>query len=160
MNAPCPKPECPAAVHDDEARHLLAVGGGLRGALDLLVTQFGVLQTRSQVLLTVSTLALTITGFSGPRIAQSGAFPRLAMAGGLVLVLLSMLLIIGGSLRIRWVTQFRAPPGGGDAELVAQILCYRDRKTRLFFAELCLLLGGLAAYVAAVVTYFLSGAPA
>jgi hypothetical protein len=146
-------------VHHEEARHLLAVGGGLRGALDMLVTQFGVLQTRSQVLLTVSTLALTITGFSGPRIAQSGAFPRLAMAGGLVLVLVSMLLIIGGSLRIRWVTQFRAPSGGGDAELVAQILCYRDRKTRLFFAELCLLLGGLAAYVAAVVTYFLSGAP-
>ncbi len=158
MSDPSAKPECPAAGHHDEARHLLAVGGGLRGALDLLVTQFGVLQTRSQVLLTVSTLALTITGFSGPRIAQSGAFPRLAMAGGLVLVLASMLLIIGGSLRIRWVTQFRAPAGGGDAELVAQILCYRDRKTRLFFAELCLLLGGLAAYVAAVVTYFLGGA--
>lgn len=157
MSDPSAKPECPAAVHHDEARHLLAVGGGLRGALDLLVTQFGVLQTRSQVLLTVSTLALTITGFSGPRIAQSGAFPRLAMAGGLVLVLASMLLIIGGSLRIRWVTQFRAPAGGGDAELVAQILCYRDRKTWLFFAELCLLLGGLAAYVAAVVTYFLFG---
>ncbi len=154
------KPECPVAVHHEEARHLLAVGGGLRGALDMLVTQFGVLQTRSQVLLTVSTLALTITGFSGPRIAQSGSFPRLAMAGGLVLVLASMLLIIGGSLRIRWVTQFRAPAGGGDAELVAQILCYRDRKTRLFFAELCLLLSGLAAYVAAVVTYFLTGAPA
>ena len=82
--------------------------------------------------------------FTGP---GSHIYARLApwLAGGLVLVLLSMLLIIGGSLRIRWVTQFRAPPGGGDAELVAQILCYRDRKTRLFFAELCLLLGGLAA---------------
>lgn len=154
------KPENPVAVHHDEARHLLAVGGGLRGALDLLVTQFGVLQTRSQVLLTVSTLALTITGFSGPRIAQSGDFPRLALAAGLVLVLVSMLLIIGGSLRIRWVTQFRAPAGGGDAELVAQIVCYRDRKTKLFFVELCLLLCGLAAYVAAMATYFLLGAPA
>lgn len=152
------KPECPASVHHEEARHLLAVGGGLRGALDVLVTQFGVLQTRSQVLLTVSTLALTITGFSGPRIAQSGDFPRLAMAGGLVLVLGAMLLIIGGSLRIRWVTQFRAPPGGGDEALVAQIICYRDRKTRLFGWELSLLLAGLAAYVSAVVVYFLCGA--
>ena len=158
MNFAPSKSEYPVAVHHEEARHLLAIGGGLRGALDMLVTQFGVLQTRSQVLLMVSTLALTITGFSGPRIAQSGAFPRLAMAGGLVLVLVSMLLIIGGSLRIRWVTQFRAPEGGADADLVAQILCYRDRKTRLFFVELCLLLGGLAAYVAAVVTYFLRGA--
>ena len=153
-----PKPENPVAVHHDEARHLLALGEGLNGALKLLMTQFNVLQTRSQVLLTVSTLALTITGFSGPRIAQSGALPRYLMAGGLVFVLASMLLILGGSLRIRWVTQFRAPAGGGDEALVAQIVCHRDRKTRLFFLELCLLLTGLAAYVAAIVIYFLSGA--
>lgn len=159
MNTSPPKPECPLDSHNEEARHLLRVGGGLHGALQMLVTQFGVLQTRSQVLLTVSTLALTITGFSGPRIAQSGDFPRLAMATGLVLVLASMLLIIGGSLGIRWVTQFRAPPGGDDADLIAQIVCYRDRKTRLFAWELTLLLAGLAAYVSAVVAYFLAGAP-
>lgn len=150
--------EKPVATHHEEARHILAVGGGLRGALELLMTQFAVLQTRAQLLLTVSTLALTITGFSGPRIAQSGVFPRLAMASGLVFVLASMLLILGGSLRIRWVTQFRAPAGGDDASLVAQIVCHRDRKTRLFFLELCLLVTGLSAYVAAVVVYFLSGA--
>lgn len=150
--------ETPVTVHRDEARHLLAVGGGLRGALELLMTQFTVLQTRAQLLLTVATLALTITGFSGPRIAQTGAFPRLSMAVGLVLVLVSMMLILGGSLRIRWVTQFRAPAGGDDAELVAQIVCHRDRKTRLFFVELCLLVAGLTAYVAAVVVYFLDGA--
>jgi hypothetical protein len=157
MTCSAPGPEKTVPFHHEEARHLLAIGGGLRGALDLLMAQFNVLQTRSQVLLTVSTLALTITGFSGPRIAQSGDFPRLAMAGGLVCVLASMLLILGGSLRIRWVTQFRAPPGGGDEALVAQVVCHRDRKTRLFFVELCLLLGGLAAYVAAVVSYFLFG---
>lgn len=152
--------EHPSVVHDDEARHLLAIGGGLRGALELLMTQFNVLQARAQVLLTVSTLALTITGFSGPRIAQSGDFPRLAMAGGLIFVLASMLLVLGGSLRIRWVTQFRAPAGGDEQALVAQIVCHRDRKTRLFFLELCLLLAGLSAYVAAVVAYFLFGAAA
>lgn len=150
--------ETPVPVHRDEARHLLAVGGGLRGALELLMTQFTVLQTRAQLLLTVSTLALTITGFSGPRIAQTGDFSRLSMAVGLVFVLASMLLILGGSLRIRWVTQFRAPAGGDDTELVAQIVCHRDRKTRLFFIELCLLVTGLTAYVAAVVVYFLNGA--
>jgi len=160
MKPRSPKPECPLDSHNEEARHLLQVGGGLHGALQMLVTQFGVLQTRSQVLLTVSTLALTITGFSGPRIAQSGDFSRLAMAVGLVFVLGSMLLIIGGSLRIRWVTQFSAPAGGGDEALVAQILCYRDRKTRLFGWELALLLAGLAAYVAAVVVYFLFGVAA
>ncbi|MEY4489733.1 MAG: hypothetical protein RIQ79_2241 [Verrucomicrobiota bacterium] len=152
-----PSAENTQPVHDDEARHLLALGGGVQGALKLLVQQFNVLQTRAQLLLTVATLALTITGFSGPRIAAAGDFQRYALAGGLVLVLASMLLILGGSLRIRWVTQFRAPPGGDDAALLAQILCYRDRKTRFFFVELCLLLTGLSAYVAAIIGYFLFG---
>ncbi len=149
--------EHPRAEHHEEARHVLALGGSLAGALNLLVQQFNVLQTRAQLLLTVATLALTITGFSGPRIAAAGAFQRYAMAGGLTFVLASMLLIIGGSLRIRWVTQFRAPEGEDASTLLAQILCYRDRKTRLFFVELCLLLTGLAAYIAAVVGYFLFG---
>jgi hypothetical protein len=148
----------PDAAHREEARHLLAVGSGLRGGLELLVTQFNVLQTRAQLLLTTATLALTITGFSGPKIAQAGALPRLSMTVGLVLMLASMVLILG-SLRIRWVTQFRAPPGGGDEELLAQIVCYRDRKTRMFVIELALLLAGLSSYVAAIVSYFLIGAP-
>ena len=150
-------PENPLPIHNDEARHLLAIGGGVQEALKLLMQQFTVLQTRAQLLLTVATLALTITGFSGPRIAAAGLFQRYALAGGLALVLASMLLILGGSLRIRWVTQFRAPPGGDDVALLEQILCYRDRKTRFFFIELCLLLTGLTAYVAAIIGYFLFG---
>ena len=150
-----PAPEKPVACHHEEARHLLVIGAGLDGALRLLMAQFSVLQTRSQLLLTVATLALTITGFSGPRIAAAGDFQRFALAGGLALVLGSMLLILGGSLRIRWVTQFRRPEGGDDAALVAQIVCYRDRKTRLFFTEVCLLLAGLTTYVAAIIGYFL-----
>lgn len=152
-----PSNESPLPIHQDEARHLLALGGGLPGALNLLLQQFNVLQTRAQLLLTVATLALTITGFSGPRVAAAGDFQRYAMAAGLALVLASMLFIIGGSLRIRWVTQFRAPAGGDDAALVARIVCYRERKTRFFFAELCLLLAGLTAYVAALIGYFLFG---
>ncbi len=159
MSATSPAPERPTTEHDEEARHLLAVGAGLQGAMNLLMQQFNVLQTRAQLLLTVATLALTITGFSGPRIAAAGDFQRYAMAGGLAFVLASMLLILGGSLRIKWVTQFRRPEGGDDAALLAQIVCHRDRKTRLFFVELCLLLTGLTAYVAAVIGYFLCGAP-
>ena len=113
--------ESPRPIHNDEARHLLILGGDLQGALNLLLQQFSVLQTRAQLLLTVATIALTITGFSGPRIAAAGAFQRYAMAGGLAFVLASMLFIIGGSLRIRWVTQFRAPAGGDDASLLASL---------------------------------------
>lgn len=164
MNPPsplpsAPSPERPNPLHDDEARHLLVIGEGLNGALRLLMAQFTVLQTRAQLLLTVGTVALTITGFSGPRIAAAGDFQRLGLAAGLALVLGAMLLVLGGSLRIRWVTQFRRPEGGDDAALLAQIVCYRDRKTRLFFVESYLLLAGLSAYVTAVVGYFLVGAP-
>ncbi len=154
-----PRAERTLPIHQEEARVLLTVGGGVRGALELLMAQFNVLQTRAQLLLTVSTLALTITGFSGPRIAQAGDFSRLGLAAGLGCVLVSMLFILGGSLRIRWVTQFRAPAGGDEVSLVAAIVSHRDRKTRLFFFELCLLLAGLTAYVAAIVAYLLAGAP-
>ncbi|MDR0351975.1 MAG: hypothetical protein LBI02_01000 [Opitutaceae bacterium] len=145
-----------AAAETEEARRLLQTAGSLRGALEMLVAQFSVLQTRAHLLLTVATLALTITGFSGPKIAAAGAFQRHGMAAGLVLVLVSMLLILWGSLRIRWVTQFS---GENDEALLGKILRYRNAKTRLFFAELCLLVSGLTAYVAAVVGYFLLGAP-
>lgn len=140
----------------EEARRLLETTGGLAPALGVLRGQFNTLQTRAQLLLTVSTLALTITGFSGPRIAAAGVFQRTSMAVGLVIVLASMVLIIGGSLRVRWVTQFTGPD---DETLVADVLRYRDAKTRLFFVELCLLVGGLTCYVASVVSYFFMGAP-
>lgn len=150
-----PAPAPPSTA--EEARRLLLLSGNVRSALDMLMTQFGVLQTRAQLLLTVGTLALTITGFSGPRIAAAGPFQRYGLALGLTLVLASMLLILWGSLRIRWVTQFSA---SDDTALLTEILRYRDAKTRLFFLELCLLVAGLTCYVLALVGYFLHAGPA
>lgn len=139
-----------------EARQLLSVQGemGLKGAINVLMQQFQVLQTRAQIMLTLTTLTLTITGFSGPKIAAAGSFPRFAMVLGILFVLASTLMILGGSLSIQWVTQFK---GENDQTLVTNILSYRNRKTRLFFAELCLLVAGLACYVASVVAYFIIG---
>lgn len=139
-----------------EARDLLRIAGGIKPALDVLVSQFNVLQVRAQLLLTLATLALTITGFSGPRIASAGAFSRNALAAGLILVLISVLLILSTGLRIRWVTQFRAET---DEHLLVSIINYRDAKTRGFFWQLGLLGAGLTAYVAGVASYFLLGAP-
>jgi len=141
---------------DSEARQLLAQQGerGIKGAIDTLMQQFQVLQTRAQIMLTITTLALTITGFSGPKIAAAGAFARASMVLGILLVLASTLLILGGSLRIQWVTQFKA---SDDHALVVSILRYRNAKTRLFFAEICLLVAGLACYVSSVVAYFMVG---
>ncbi len=144
------------ATPEEEAKQLLAVQGdnGLKGATSLLMQQFLVLQTRAQIMLTITTLTLTITGFSGPKIAASGDFSRYAMVFGILATLSSTLLILGGSLRIRWVSQFR---GDNDLDLITRVIRYRNGKTNLFFAEICLLVLGLASYVSSVVTYFLTG---
>jgi len=114
---------------------------------------FDVLQARSQLLLTVGTLALTITGFSGPRIAESGNFARMSMAVGIVFVLIAMVMLLLGGLRIRWISQLL----GEDARAsLVRILEYRNRKTRLYFVELTLLVVGLASYVSSVVSFLMS----
>lgn len=134
----------------DEAAHMLELHGTAAAAMKALSAQFSVIQSRTQLLLTLATLTLTITGFSGPKIALSGAFARGAMIAGLVLVLAGVVAALIGSLRIRWLTQFI----GGDArEELAAIIAYRNRKTAWFAWELLLVVGGLSCYVAAVIAY-------
>jgi hypothetical protein len=138
-----------------EADRLLTMHGGrLADALRTLADQFTVLQTRTQLLLTLATLTLTITGFSGPLIAKSGAGPRWCLVAGLVLVLVAVVMLLLGTLRIRWLTQF----DGADprATLVAAI-AWRDAKTRHYLAQLGVLVAGLSAYVGAVVWFLVIG---
>lgn len=60
---------------EEEAGWLLKLHGGgdaaLPACLKTASDQFTVIQTRSQLLLTLSTLTFTITGFSGPKIAEA-----------------------------------------------------------------------------------------
>lgn len=148
----------PELTPHEEADGLLAMHahGGLAECLKIISAQFVVLQTRSQFLLTLATIVLTITGFSGPRIAASGVFARAAMAIGLVLVLVAVLALLM-NLRIRWLTQFRAVDA--RATLV-EILTYRNGKRQAYAWIIALLLLGLACYVAAVVSYLVVGEPA
>ncbi|MDA3960023.1 MAG: hypothetical protein PF961_04465 [Planctomycetota bacterium] len=140
----------------NEARHLMVLyEGDLSRCLDVLTRQFGVLQSRSQLLLTLATITLTITGFSGPRIAASGELARWSLVIGLAVVLISVILILLGTLRIRWMTQLVTDPGS-----LATAIAYRDRKTRMYLFQLSVLVVGLSAYVLAVLAYFVSGVPA
>jgi hypothetical protein len=140
---------------EEEARRTVEMMGGpdsLGKCMEFLRHHFDVIQARSQLLLTLSTLALTITGFSGPKIAQTNAFARYSMAFGIVFVLLGMVILLLGGLRIRWTTQFFEETAEAT---VTRIIRYRNSKTRLYFVELTLLVIGLAAYVSAVVTYLM-----
>ncbi len=145
---PDPSPEL-------EAEHMLRMHSGTNAYADCLATirnQFLVIQTRCQLLLTLATITLTITGFSGPRIASSGLFSRCAMAAGLVLVL-SAVVILLYTLRIRWLTQFI----GEERAALAAIIAYRNRKGRLYLLHLTLLILGMTCYVAAVIAYMVVG---
>ncbi len=142
---------------EEEASRLLALFTGrdqLGDAIEFMRHHFDVIQARSQLLLTLATLALTITGFSGPKIAQTNLFARYSMALGIVFVLSAVVILLLGGLRIRWTTQFL---GDDPQETLVRIIRYRNHKTRLYFVELGLLVIGLTAYVASVVTYLLYG---
>lgn len=143
----------PDAMQVAEARRLLELHhGDAARTYDVVRQQFLVLQQRSQLLLTLATITLTITGFSGPKMVQSGGFTRWAMAIGLALVLAAVLVLLSG-LRVKWLSQFDA--GTAEATL-AEAIAYRDRKTRQFQAEIVLLGLGIAAYVSAVIAYLLA----
>jgi len=129
---------------------------GEPGACQGVITgQFDVLQTRTHMMLTLATLTLTITGFSGPKIAASSLFSRYTMVLGLICVLVSIVVTLMGTLRIRWLTQLGAQDGTGD--VLARMIAYRNRKTRLFRLELVFLVVGLALYVSSVVAFMLVG---
>ncbi len=138
----------------EEARSLLVRFSNLTACQQVIAHQFDVLQARTHMMLTLATLTLTITGFSGPKIAASNVVSQYTMILGLVFVLAAVVVTLGGTLRIRWLTQI----GQGEAEAVLQdMIAYRNQKTRLFRIELTLLVLGLTFYVASVITYMLVG---
>jgi hypothetical protein len=140
------------AIHSSpeaEADALLAMhGGNLAAAIATVAGQFNVIQAREQLLLTLATLTLTITGFSGPKIIESSEVARWSLAAGLVVVLAGVVHILF-TLRVRWLTSF----AGDDRARLAAALAHRDSKTRAFGRELILLACGLALYVASVVAF-------
>ncbi|MEK7415035.1 MAG: hypothetical protein AAB263_17155 [Planctomycetota bacterium] len=147
----------PADAHQRaEAERILNLYGGnpqgLAKALELLHSQFATMQARTQLLLTLATITMTITGFSGHQMAKSGFFASLAMAVGLICVLVSVLLMMA-SLRVHWLSQFDE---GDPVATVAAIISYRDSKTCRYRIQITLLASGLACYVAAVVAYLIA----
>jgi len=66
----------------------------------LLRESFNVLQTRSQMLIGLVTICLTITGFSGIKIAESGLPAKISIFLGVLSTLITALLLISGPLNL------------------------------------------------------------
>src|SRR5204863_3600495 len=124
----------------DEAERILALTGGDRlRAFEIVERQFGTLVLRTQVLLSLSGIVITVTGFSGRAIAQTSLAARLSISVGIFVVLAAAALAIGGVLRLRWLTQTLDDDA---ASTLARAIGIRDRKARWLSAALvCFVLG-------------------
>ncbi|MCK5739626.1 hypothetical protein KAH55_10605, partial [bacterium] len=117
-----------------------------------LKESFNVLQVRSQVLLSLITICLTITGFSGHRIASTGLLPRIFVSIGVSSVLISALILICGPLQVRWMTQFRAK---NLEATVLELIRRRNLRTRKYHWAIFALIIGLTGYVLSLVGFLL-----
>ncbi|MEI8207169.1 MAG: hypothetical protein WCG03_09860 [Kiritimatiellales bacterium] len=140
---------------EEEVEFLKEIHGEDYGQLFGVVKEsFALLQTRSQMLLGLATICLTITGFSGPKMAQSNSFSRFFIGFGLSFVLAAILAVVAGPLRLQWMTAWKAD--SLDETLVKNI-CRRDYKTRLYRTATILLMIGLAGYLLSLIFYLTTG---
>lgn len=138
-------------THKEELEFLKEIHGGeMAKVFGSLRESFSLLQIRSQMLLGLATICLTITGFSGPRMAAATPYSRVFIGTGLLFVLLSVVCIVTGPLQLRWMTAWKA--GDMDQTLTAH-LRRRDFKTRLYKMAMACLLTGLTCYLGSVVCY-------
>lgn len=123
-------------------------------SLKVVTEQFTKLQNRSQILLTVATIALTVTGFSGSKIAATGSIPRLLIVTGLGFVLSGIIVLLVQTLSLKWATQIRLST---QEETLEAILIHRNRKTRIYGIALLLVVTGLSLFVSSIGFYLLLG---
>ena len=120
-------------INSDKSHEIQTVlklcGGDLREALKIYEQQLNVLQSRAQVLMSLAGVVLTITGFSGQRIAGTSRFAQVCVIAGLGVVLLSAIWIWKKVLSIRWMTSDLA---GESEDILLRIIERRDTKTRAY----------------------------
>jgi hypothetical protein len=131
-----------------EAQYIIDLCGGDRlRAFEMVQAQLGVLVLRTQVVLSLSGIVITVTGFSGRAIAQTSALSRGCIVAGLFLVLGAAAVAVGGVLRLKWLTQTL---GDDILATIHRALEIRDKKSRFLSAALALFVAGFALYCVAV----------
>ncbi len=131
-----------------EARNILDLCAGDRlRAFEMVQSQLGVLVLRTQVMLSLSGIVITVTGFSGRAIAQTSLLARASIVGGLFLVLAAAAVAVAGVLRLRWITQ---ELGGEPLVVLERGIAIRNSKSRFLSVALTLFVTGFALYCVAV----------
>jgi hypothetical protein len=142
---------------EEELQHLreeLGIQDPLR-IMDRIIGNFDVLQARAGMMVSLVALCLTISGFSGHRIASSGMPAAILMSLGLLLALISAALLLSGPLQLRWASLYRHPDGI-DARIVSMIRL-RNLRTHRYQQAAKMLILGLTCYLAAVILSLFPG---
>lgn len=136
---------------EDELAYLKELYGEEKAVLlDRVTHSFGILQTRSSMLLSLIALCLTISGFSGPKIAESGAFAALAISLGAFGSIVAAVLLVCGPLQLRWVTTWK--DDNFDTSIL-NLLQTRNQRTRRYHKAAVCLVFGLSMFVLGLIAY-------
>jgi hypothetical protein len=144
-------PDVPAS---SEAARILALckGDSLR-AFEIIQGQLGVLVLRTQVMLSLSGIVITVTGFSGKAIAETSELARGSVVAGLFIVLGAAAVAVGGVLRLKWLTEALAD----DIEAtITRGIEIRNQKARYLAVALTLFVFGFGLYCLGVAQLLLA----
>ena len=141
---------------DEVKRIMTLTGGDAVKAYELVQSQLSVLVLRTQVMLSLSGIVITVTGFSGRTIAQTSELARNLVASGNVIVLGAAGVAIGGVLRLKGLTQQMTDDT--EATLVG-MLDMRDQKSRYLNVALLLFMVGFACYCVSIALMLLATEP-
>lgn len=141
----------------NEVQRILKLAeGNAAKAFELVDKQLAVLVLRTQVMLSLSGIVVTVTGFSGREIARTSETARVLIATGILVVLSSAAVAIGGVLRLRWLTQEVTD----DTETsLSNMLRVRDAKSRFLSVALVLFVLGFSCYCVAIALMLVSVTP-
>jgi hypothetical protein len=120
----------------------------------LMSDSLHILHVRAGMLLSLITITLTITGFSGPQIATSSLVARASIVVGLALVLLSALILMSGPLQLDWYSRFRS---NSVDQSIIKLIEVRNFRTRRYHIASAVLLVGLTAYVTSLISFLVTG---
>ena len=144
-------------AREEAERILKLVRGDTLKAYEMVERQLSVLVLRTQVMLSLSGIVITVTGFSGRAIAQTSDLARWSIASGILVVLASAAAAIWGVLRLSWLTQTIED----DAlAMLTRGIEIRDAKSRFLRGALVLFICGFSLYCFAIAQLLLASRPA
>jgi hypothetical protein len=140
-------------AHHEAQAILKLCKGDSKAALEIVERHLNTLYARAQILLSLSGIVVTVTGFSGRLIAGSSSLAQYFLVAGLLVSLGSAAWICFNVMPIRWVTGYLA---GTPVVAIEAILQRRNQKTKAYRIGSIILCIGLTLYCMSIALMLLN----